>query len=93
MAANVLNSARAIEVSVYVVRAFMRLRETLAAHKDLAKTLQQLEKKTEALTLQHDTLAANTRAQLKQVFDALRALMTPPEPRKRPIGFVTSKEK
>ncbi len=67
MAANVLNSARAIEVSVYVVRAFMRLRETLAAHKDLAKTLQQLEKKTEALTLQHDTLAANTRAQFKQV--------------------------
>ena len=93
MAANVLNSARAIEVSVYVVRAFMRLRETLAAHKDLAKTLQQLEKKTEALTLQHDTLAANTRAQFKQVFDALRALMTPPEPKKRPIGFVTSKEK
>jgi hypothetical protein len=36
---------------------------------------------------------ANTRAQFKQVFDALRALMTPPEPRKRPIGFVTSKEK
>jgi phage regulator Rha-like protein len=93
MAANVLNSARAIEVSVYVVRAFMRLRETLAAHKDLAKTLQQLEKKTEALTLQHDTLAANTRAQFKQVFDALRALMTPPEPKKRPIGFVTNKEK
>jgi len=93
MAANVLNSARAIEVSVYVVRAFMRLRETLAAHKDLAKTLQQLEKKTEALTLQHDTLAANTRVQFKQVFDALRALMTPPEPKKRPIGFVTSKEK
>jgi len=93
MAANVLNSARAIEVSVYVVRAFMRLRETLAAHKDLAKTLQQLEKKTEALTLQHDTLAANTRAQFKQVFDALRALMRPPEPKKRPIGFVTSKEK
>jgi phage regulator Rha-like protein len=93
MAANVLNSARAIEVSVYVVRAFMRLRETLAAHKDLAKTLQQLEKKTEALTLQHDTLAANTRAQFKQVFGALRALMTPAEPKKRPIGFVTSKEK
>ena len=93
MAANVLNSARAIEVSVYVVRAFMRLRETLAAHKDLAKTLQQLEKKTEALTLQHDTLAANTRAQFKEVFDALRALMAPPEPKKRPIGFVTSKEK
>src|SRR2546422_10355547 len=62
MAANVLNSARAIEASVYVVRAFMRLRETPAAHKDLAKTLQQPEKKPEPPTLQHDTLDANPRA-------------------------------
>ena len=49
MAANVLNSARAIEVSVYVVRAFVRLRETLAAHKNLAKKLEELERKTESL--------------------------------------------
>lgn len=45
MAAMVLNSARATEVSVYVVRAFVRLRDTLAAHKDLAARLQILEKK------------------------------------------------
>src|SRR5882762_4039300 len=51
----VLNSARAVEVSLYVVRAFVRLRETLAAHKDLASKLHVLEKKTEALALRHDS--------------------------------------
>jgi hypothetical protein len=89
MAANVLNSKRAIEVSVYVIRAFIRLRETLAAHKDLAKKLEELEKKTEALVLKHDALAADTRAQFKQVIEALRRLMAPPDPKWRPIGFVT----
>src|SRR6185295_4336954 len=49
MAANVLHSARAIEVSIFVVRAFVRLRNTLSAHKDLAKKLDELEKKTESL--------------------------------------------
>jgi hypothetical protein len=46
------------------------------------------------LSLQHETFAGNTRAQLKQVFEALRQLMAPPaEPPKRPIGFVTDAEK
>jgi ORF6N domain-containing protein len=49
MAASVLNSDRAVQVSVYVVRAFIRLRETLAAHKVLAKKLEELERKTETL--------------------------------------------
>jgi len=93
MAANVLNSARAIEVSVFVVRAFVRLREVLATHKELAKKLEQLEKKTEALALKHDQLAANTHAQFREVIEALRALMTQPEPKKRPIGFVTPEDK
>jgi phytoene dehydrogenase-like protein len=93
MAATILNTARATEVSVYVVRAFVRLRETLAAHKDLAAKLQELEQKTEALALRHDTLAAHTRAQLRQVFEALRELMSPPEPKRRPIGFVTPEDK
>jgi hypothetical protein len=93
MAAMVLNSPRATEVSVYVVRAFVRLRETLAAHKDLAAKLQVLEKKTEALALKHDTFAENTRLQLRQVFDAIRELMRAPEPKRRPIGFVTPCEK
>lgn len=47
----------------------------------------------EALVLQHDSLAADTRAQFKEVIEALRALMRPPEPTKRPIGFVTPQEK
>ena len=47
----------------------------------------------EALTLNHDTFSRNTRAHLEQVFDALRELMTPPDPPKRPIGFVNPEEK
>jgi phage regulator Rha-like protein len=92
MAASVLNTARAIEVSVYVVRAFVKLRELLASHKELAKQLEQLEQKIEAVSFKHDTLASNTRAQFKEVFEALRALMSPPEPKKRPIGFVVPEE-
>ena len=93
MAATVLNSPRAVEMSLYVVRAFVRMREVLATHKELAKKLEALEKATEALALKHDALATTTRAQFKEVIKALRALMTPPEPKKRPIGFVTPEEK
>lgn len=94
MAATVLKSPRAVEMSVYVVRAFVRLREVLASNKELAKRLDDLEQTTEALSMQHDSFARNTRAQLKQVFDAIRELMTPPETqKKRPIGFITGEEK
>lgn len=93
MAAAVLNSPRAVEMSLYVVRAFVRMREVLAAHKALAKKLADLEKKTEALVLKHDQLALATRAQFKEVIAALHALMTPPEPKRRPIGFTTPEEK
>ena len=93
MAATILNSPRATEVSVYVVRAFVRLREVLASNTELAKRLDDLEQSTEALAMQHDTFARNTRAQLKQVFDAIRELMTPPESqKKRPIGFISGDE-
>jgi hypothetical protein len=93
MAATILNTPRAVEVSVYVVRAFVHLRDALASHRDLAKKLEALEKKTEALALNHDELAANTGAQFREVLEALRALMSPPEPRRRPIGFITPKER
>lgn len=93
MAANLLSSPRAIEVSVYVVRAFVRMRELADTHGDLAKRLAELEEKTEALAMSYDTFSRNTRIQLKQVFDALRELMTPPDPPKRPIGFVTHEDK
>jgi hypothetical protein len=94
MAAMILNSPRATEVSVYVVRAFVKLREVLASHRDLAQKLEELEQKTEALALRHDTFAHNTRVQLKQVFEAIQELMGPPEPaKKQPIGFVAPEEK
>jgi hypothetical protein len=59
----------------------------------LAQRLDELEHKTEALAMSHDTFSRNTRNQLKQVFDALRELMTPPEPPKRPFGLVTQEDK
>jgi hypothetical protein len=93
MAAMVLNSSRAVEVSTYVVRAFVRLREMALDHRDLAKRLDALEEKTELLDMRHDSFSRNTRSQLKQVFEALRQLMTQPEPPKRPIGFVAPEEK
>jgi len=93
MTAMIINTPHAIEVSVYVVRAFVRLRETLSEHKELAAKLEELEQKTEALAMRHDTFAANTRAQLRQVFEAIRELMIPPEPKRRPIGFITPEER
>jgi hypothetical protein len=92
MAATVLNSPQAIEVSIYVVRAFVRLRELVATHADLARRLDELEQKADALVTRHDAFTRATRTQLEQVFAALRALMAPPDPPKRPIGFVTPKE-
>jgi hypothetical protein len=76
MAASVLNTRRAIQVSVFVVRAFVKLREIISQHKDLGRRLDELEKKYDA--------------QFKVVFDAIRQLMAPPEQKtpKRRIGFV-----
>lgn len=90
-ASNVLASAQAVEMGIYVVRAFVHLREISASHADLAKRLEELENKTESLAMNHDAFSHNTRAQFKQVFDAIRGLMTPPDPPKRPIGFVPPK--
>jgi leucyl aminopeptidase len=73
MAATVLNSKQAVAMSVYVVRAFVKLREMLTTHEDLAKKVEEMEKKYDS--------------QFKVVFDAIRQLMTPPETKKRKIGF------
>ena len=73
MLANVLNSERAVQVSVQIVRTFVRLRETLATHAELARKLSEMEKK-------YDT-------QFKVVFEAIRQLMAPPMKPKRKIGF------
>ena len=89
-AANVINSEQAVEMGVYVVRAFVRLREMIGTNKELALRLDDLENKTELMSLKHDTFEHNTRVQLKQIFDAIRELMAAPEPApKRLIGFVT----
>ena len=80
MAASVLNTPRAVEMSVFVVRTFVRLRQMLASNVELARKLAALEKK-------YDT-------QFQVVFEAIRELMTPPEPKKkRPIGFTPWEEK
>lgn len=92
-AANVLASSQAVEMGIYVVRAFVQLREAASRHADLAAQLAALEEKTERLELSHDTFSRNTRNQLRQLFDALRALTVPPDPPRRPIGFVPPEER
>ena len=88
-----LGCPRAIAVNIEIMRTFVRVRALAATHGDLAKRLAELEEKTEALSMNHDTFSRNTRAQLKKVFDALRELMTPPDPPKRPIGFINPEDK
>ena len=73
MLSSVLRSKRAVQVNVEIMRAFVRLRRMLASHEDLARKLDALEKK-------YDT-------QFRAVFDAIRQLMAPPEPKRRQIGF------
>ncbi len=91
--ANVLASPQAVEMGIYVVRAFVRLRDATDLHKDLAKRLAEIEEKTAIMDMRHDNFSQTTRAQLKQVFEALKALTTQPEPTKRPIGFVPLEDK
>ena len=94
MLSSVLGSPRAVTVNIEIMRTFVRVRELAMSHNDLARQLNALEAKTTAMAIQHDSFARNTRVQLKQVFDAIRELMTPPETQtKRPIGFVTGEEK
>jgi len=73
MLSSVLNSPKAIQVNVEIMRAFVRLRRLLASHEDLARKLEELEKRYDA--------------QFKMVFDAIRQLMTPAAPPRRSIGF------
>jgi hypothetical protein len=77
MAASVLNSPRAVEVSVYVVRAFVRLREMIALHKDLAHKLAELERKVSG----HDDAITTLVAAIRQL------MAPPPEPKRGRIGF------
>lgn len=76
MAATILNSSRAVEMSVYIVRAFVQLRDMLASNKELARRLDQLERK----------LATHDQA-ITGILKAIRELMSPPPPKRRGIGF------
>ena len=93
MLSSVLGSPRAIAINIEIMRTFVRVRALAAIHGDIAQRLGDLEQKTETLAMRHDSFSRNTRIQIKQIFDALRELMTPPEPPKRPIGFVTHEDK
>jgi phage regulator Rha-like protein len=79
MLSSVLNSERAVQVNIAIMRVFVKLREMIASHKDLAKRLDELEGKYDA--------------QFKAVFDAIRQLMASPEPKKTKIGFRREEEK
>lgn len=81
MLSSVLNSPRAVQVNIQIMRTFAKLREIMSQHKDLARRLNELEKKYDA--------------QFKIVFDAIRQLMAPsePQPPKRRIGFVVEEPK
>lgn len=80
-AANVLNSHRAVEMGIYVVRAFVQLREMLASNKELARRLDQLETRIEKKLSTHDEAIA-------AMLSAIRELMNPPAPKRRGIGFI-----
>ena len=79
MLSSVLKSERAIDVNIEIMRAFVRLRQMLTAHKDFAHRIALLEKKYDE--------------QFKAVFDAIRALMTTPEPPRKSIGFKVKEPK
>jgi len=79
MAASALNTPRAIEASIFVVRAFVKLIEMLATHKELERKLIDLEQKYDE--------------QFKVVFKAIRALMSPPEKPRKKIGFEVKERK
>lgn len=87
-AANVLASPQAIDMGIYVVRAFVQLRQAAITHTDLAKRLTDLELTVEGMAIKTDAFAHHTRNQLRQIFDALHALTQPPDPPKRAIGFI-----
>jgi hypothetical protein len=76
MLSSVLSSPRAVQVNIGIMRAFVRLRETLSLHKDLAHKLADLERKI----ADHD-------GSIQSLFEAIRQLMTSPEPPRKEIGF------
>lgn len=81
-AATILNSPRATEISVHVVRAFIELRNLVAGNKDLAAKMKRIEQKLDS----HDQAISG-------LIESAHQLLAPPEPKKRPIGFVIHEER
>jgi len=82
MAASVLNSERAVQASIFVVRAFVKMRQLLVPYKEITKKIEQLEKKLQT----HDM-------QIIDIVEAIKLLMPPPEPKtKEPFGFRSRKK-
>lgn len=81
MAAGVLNSRRAIEVSIFVVRTFVAMRELVDTKREMAQRIDELERNIDFRLAKHDQAIA-------EILAAIRALMNPPQPKRRPIGFV-----
>ncbi|MEE8364052.1 MAG: ORF6N domain-containing protein [Dehalococcoidia bacterium] len=73
MLSSVLRSPPAVQVNIEIMRAFVRIRQMIGAHEELARRLEELERKYDG--------------QFRVVFEALRALMQPPDPPKRELGF------
>lgn len=80
MLSGVLRSKRAVAVNVAIMRTFVELRRTAASYSAIEKRLDELDRETTAKLGQHDD-------QLRQIFQALRQLISPPQPRKHPVGF------
>ena len=80
MAASVLNSTRAVNVSVFIVRAFIRLRQTIAEHREIARKIEKIERKV----ADHDE-------QILTVLEAIHQLMAPSAKPRRKIGYVKEK--
>jgi hypothetical protein len=83
MLSSVLNSGRAIAVNIEIMRTFVRMRELLASNKVLAKRFAQLEARLDKKLAEHDDA-------ITAILSAIRELMNPPPPKRRPIGFTAN---
>ncbi len=83
MAANVLNSKRAVQMSLFVVRAFVKMRQTLSANRALAEKLEELENKLTKRLDVHEQAIVHILQEIKKLMGS--PLL--PEPKRRPIGF------
>jgi ATP-dependent Clp protease ATP-binding subunit ClpA len=83
MLSSVLRSERAIVVNIQIMRAFVRMRELLASNRALGRRLDELEARLEKKLATHDQAIA-------AILSAIRQLMHPPAPKRRPIGFTAN---